>query len=186
MCCTKDFSVPSPWVLRFAPLIPETGNVLDLACGRGRHSRFLSDAGYRVTAVDRDISGLPVGASIEAIEADLENGEPWPLAGRVFDGIVVTNYLYRPLFPQLIKSLRKGGVLIYETFAVGHEAFGRPRNPDFLLRDRELLDASASKLSVVAYEAGRIERPLPAIVQRIAAMNSVMTRGVIPPLVSRL
>jgi len=167
--------------MRFLPLIPVGDNVLDLACGRGRHAVAMADAGLWVTAVDRDVSGLPAHDGIESIEADIEDGSPWPLAGKDFDAIVVTNYLYRPLFPVLIGSLRSGGVLIYETFAAGNEALGRPRNPDFLLRDGELLDAVAGKLSVVAYEAGRIDRPAPAVVQRIAAINAPPAPTIIPP-----
>lgn len=163
---------PSPWVERCAKLIPSGGTVLDVACGSGRHTDLLAAAGYRVTAIDRDTSRLVAGDGIDIVEADLEGSDPWPLPGRTFDGIVVTNYLHRPLFPVLIDSLSPGGALIYETFAVGNEDLGRPRNPDFLLRDGELLDAVAGKLSVVAYEAGRIDAPKPAIVQRIAAVRT--------------
>lgn len=162
---------PSPWVMRFAPLIRAGGTALDLACGSGRHARALAAAGYRVTAVDRDISRLGPADGIEAIQADLEDGGPWPFAERAFDGIVVANYLHRPLFPALVSSLAPGGVLIYETFAVGNEAYGRPTNPDFLLRDGELLEAVSGTLSVVAFEAGYVERPNPAVVQRIAAVR---------------
>ena len=163
---------PSPWVERCAPLIPPGGTVLDVACGSGRHTNLFAAAGHRVTSIDRDTSRLVPRDGIDIVEADLEGGDPWPLPGRSFDGIVVTNYLYRPLFPVLIDSLSPGGTLIYETFAIGNEELGRPRNPDFLLRDGELLDAVAGKLSVVAYEAGRIDAPKPAIVQRIAAIRS--------------
>ena len=111
----------------------------------------MADNGLNVTAVDRDVNLLPYHDRITAIEADLEEGGGWPLAGCDFDSVVVTNYLHRPLFAVLAESLRPGGVLIYETFAVGNEAFGRPRNPEFLLRDGELLEAFAGTLSVVAY-----------------------------------
>lgn len=172
MTNNKNLLPPSPWVIRFMPLITDGSAVLDLACGRGRHAVFLADAGYNVTAVDRDLSSLPAQDRINLVEADLEDGSPWPLAGRDFDGIVVTNYLHRPLFPVLIDSLRPGGVLIYETFAVGNEAFGRPTNPDFLLRDGELFAAVAGELSVVAYEAGKVDLPKTAVIQRIAAVKS--------------
>lgn len=165
---------PSPWVERCAKLIPPGGTVLDVACGSGRHTDLLAAAGHRVTAIDRDTSRLVARAGIDIVEADLEGADPWPLPGRAFDGIVVTNYLHRPLFPVLIDSLSPGGALIYETFAIGNEDLGRPRNPDFLLRDGELLDAVAGKLSVVAYEAGRIDAPKPAIVQRIAAVRAAV------------
>lgn len=163
---------PSPWVERCAALIPTGGAVLDIACGTGRHTALLTRAGHPVTAVDRDTSRLVASAGTEVVQADLEGDNPWPLPGRAFDGIVVTNYLHRPLFPVLIDSLRANGVLIYETFAIGNEQLGRPRNPDFLLQDGELLDAVAGKLTVVAYEAGRIDDPAPAIIQRIAAVKT--------------
>jgi SAM-dependent methyltransferase len=162
---------PSPWVDRFIGLVRKGGTVLDLACGSGRHAIVAGGLGYRVTALDRDVSRLAADGEMEIVEADLESGAPWPLPDRRFDGIVVTNYLHRPLFPVLIDSLSPGGVLIYETFAVGNEKYGRPRNPDFLLRDGELLDAFAGGLSVIAYEGGVVDHPAPAVIQRIAAVK---------------
>ena len=166
---------PSDWVRRFAPLIPEAGHILDLAAGAGRHTRFLHDRGHPVTAVDRDASDLGDLSDLpdmEIIEADLEDGSPWPLAGRAFSGIVVTNYLHRPLFPAILAALEPGGVLLYETFALGNERHGRPSNPDHLLRPGELLDAVCGRLQVVAYEHGRTDRPRPAVIQRLCAVNS--------------
>lgn len=160
----------SPWVERFASLVPAGRSVLDLACGSGRHAAYFTGLGFRVTALDRDVSKLVPGTAAEVVEADLEGSDPWPLAGRRFDGIVVTNYLYRPLFPVLVASLNPGGALIYETFAVGNEKFGRPRNPDFLLREGELLEAVSGTLKIVAYEAGMVGGDNPAVVQRIAAV----------------
>jgi SAM-dependent methyltransferase len=163
---------PSPWVRRFAPHIPPGGFVLDLACGAGRHVRLLLSRGHRVLAVDRDLSGLGDVADrsrLETVEVDLEDGRPWPFPGRLFDGVVVTNYLHRPLLPAIVAAVAPGGLLIYETFAAGHERFGRPRNPDFLLRPGELLDAVAGRLEVIAYEHRALRRPRPAMVQRIAA-----------------
>lgn len=159
---------PSPWVTRFAPLIAPGGAVLDVAAGSGRHTRFMVERGHPVTAVDRDTAALAHEPGVTIVQADLEDGSPWPLAGRTFAGIVVTNYLHRPLFPRLLESLLPGGVLLYETFARGNEQFGRPRNPDFLLKPGELLEAFAA-LTVVAYEHGRVESPRPKVVQRICA-----------------
>ena len=108
-------STPSAWVERFAALVPSGAAVLDVACGSGRHSRLFVAAGHAVTAVDKDISKFGRGmeaANLELVEADLEDGSPWPLPGRTFGGIVVTNYLHRPLFPVLLESLDAGGVLI--------------------------------------------------------------------------
>ena len=159
---------PSPWVQRFAPLIRPGGSVLDLACGSGRHVRWLAAQGFAVTAVDRDAAGLePLRAIADVRVADLE-GAPWPLPGRRFDGAVVTNYLWRALWPQLLASLADGGVLLYETFADGHQQFGKPSRADFLLRPGELLQA-AQGLHIVAYENGYLEPP-PRLVQRIAAV----------------
>jgi len=168
-----EISEPSDWVRRFAALIAPNGDVLDLACGKGRHVHFLRSLGYRVAAVDRDAEALDPLRSLKGVEvhvADVEAG-PWPFAEERFDGIVVTNYLHRPLFPHLIAALRDGGVLIYETFAVGNERFGRPSNPRFLLRPGELLANLASSLRVVAFEQGMISTPNPAIVQRICAVR---------------
>ena len=162
---------PDPWVARFSRLIPDGGAVLDLAAGAGRHAIFLSERGYTVTAVDRDVSRLTASgpAGIEAIEADLEAGG-WPLPGRQFAGIVVANYLHRPLFPHLLDALAPGGVLIYRTFQAGNEKYGRPRNPDFLLRPRELM-AAVRGLEIRAYEAGEVRHPAPAVIQRICAIR---------------
>jgi SAM-dependent methyltransferase len=171
---------PSAWVLRFAPLVTAGGSVLDIACGAGRHTALFAGLGYRVTAIDRDVSRLVMLTDAELVEADIEGDDPWPFPGRRFDGIVVTNYLHRPLVPLLIDSLTPGGVLIYETFAAGNERLGRPRNPDFLLQDGELLDMVADKLSVVAYEAGTVEQPAPAVIQRIAAISPDGKPCVIP------
>lgn len=163
---------PSLWVRRFAPLIPRGGTVLDLACGDGRHARLLAALGYSVEAVDLNaaaLAGLAGLAGIKTRVADLEAG-PWPYGIESFDGIVVTNYLFRPRLGDLIGALRPGGVLIYETFMAGNELFGKPSNPEFLLRPGELLDMVRSRLSVVAFEQGRIDTPKPAMVQRICAI----------------
>src|SRR3990170_2322641 len=163
---------PSDWVRRFAGLVPAGGPVLDLACGSGRHARLFLALGHPVTALDRDLSGLAdiAGAGgLEAIAADLEAGRPWPLGERRFAGVVVVNYLHRPLFPAIVAAVAPGGVLIYETFAVGNERFGRPHNPDHLLRPDELIAAVAGHLDVIAYENLELSEPRPAMVQRIAA-----------------
>lgn len=162
---------PSAWVVRFAALIAPGGACLDLACGGGRHARLLAGRGHPVTAVDRDadaIAALRAVPGVEAVTADLEGG-PWPLASRQFAAVVVANYLHRPLFPAILGALAPDGVLIYETFAAGNERFGRPRNPDFLLRRGELLDLVRGRLTVVAYEHGVTDQP--AVVQRICAVD---------------
>jgi SAM-dependent methyltransferase len=159
---------PSPWVLRFASLIKPQGRVLDLACGSGRHVRSLSERGHSVTGVDRDAAALETLQGVaRTIVADVENG-PWPLQGEVFDAVIVTNYLWRPLLPTLRTSVAPGGVLIYETFAVGNEVHGKPSNPNFLLQPGELL-TFAQGLQVVAYEDGLLTNPMRRV-QRIAAL----------------
>lgn len=165
-------SPPSPWVRRFAPLIPSGGSVLDLACGSGRHARLLAALGYRVEAVDRNAEALASLAGVAGITtrmADLEGGA-WPYAAARFDGIVVANYLFRPRLGDLLAALKPGGVLIYETFMLGNEAFGKPSSPEFLLRPGELLDVARPTLSVVAFEQGRVDTPRPAVVQRLCAI----------------
>jgi len=158
---------PSEWVLRWAQLV-ERGPVLDVACGAGRHAILFAERGFEVYAVDRDDQALP--GSIRFVKADLEDGSPWPWPGKRFAAIVVTNYLHRPLFPRLIESLEPGAVLIYETFMLGNERYGRPSNPNFLLRPGELLEAFAT-LGVVAFEQGTVERPKKAVVQRICVIR---------------
>ena len=148
--------------------------MLDLACGRGRHTRFLLGRGHQVFAVDRDVSGLDGlrDDRLEVVEADLEAAGPVPWRDRRFAGVVVTNYLHRPLLDALVSAVAPSGALIYETFAVGNEVFGPPRRPEHLLRPGELLDAVSGDLRVVAYEDVVLADPRPAAVQRIAAVRA--------------
>ncbi|MGH8113327.1 MAG: class I SAM-dependent methyltransferase [Rhodanobacteraceae bacterium] len=167
-----DVAAPSPWVVRFANEIPAGGSVLDVACGRGRHARLLLGRGHPVTAVDRDISGLEDLCGeprLVRVRADLEVG-PWPLPGAGFAGVVVTNYLWRPLLADIVASVAPGGVLIYATFASGQERFGHPSNPEFLLRPGELPNAVvAGGLQTIAYEHGLVGGAKPAMRSRICA-----------------
>jgi SAM-dependent methyltransferase len=167
---------PSSWVRRFLPLIRRGGRVLDLAAGGGRHTRLLLDMGFPVTAVDRNVEALLPLAGPHCVvrQIDLESGAAWPLGGG-YDAVVVTNYLYRPLFPAIREALAAQGVLIYETFAAGNERLGRPNNPDFLPRPGELLEAFAG-LTVAAFEQGEVSVPRPAVIQRIAAVNGPLGR----------
>lgn len=160
---------PSAWVRRWSHLVPAGASVLDVACGSGRHVRWFAARGCRVCGVDRDAAAVaPLRDIAEIVLADIENG-PWPFAGRRFDAVVVTNYLWRPLLPAVVHALADGGVLIYETFAAGHETVGRPSNPAFLLAPGELLEA-ARGLRIVAFEDG-FEPAVPRFVQRIAAVR---------------
>jgi len=167
---------PSEWVVRWAPLV-ERGPVLDVASGSGRHARLFAERGLEVVAVDRDPQPAP---GVRLVRADLEDGSPWPFAGRRFAAIVVANYLHRPLFPEIEKSLDSQGILIYETFMVGNEKFGKPSNPAFLLRPGELLQAFAA-LTPVAFEQGIVERPKPAALQRLCARRGNIDGVRIPP-----
>lgn len=165
--------VPSAWVCRWAELIPARARVLDVAAGDGRHARYFASRGCRVDAVDRDADAMAnLGAvqGVTALCADIESG-PWPYRGQSFAGIVVANYLHRPLFPHLLAALAPGGVLIYETFAAGNEKYGRPANPDFLLQTGELLEFARGRLKVVAYEDVYASEPRKAMVQRLCAVN---------------
>lgn len=166
---------PSPWITRFAPLVRPGAAVLDLACGGGRHARLFLARGHPVTAVDVDLSELEdlrQHVQLESVQVDLEDGSPWPLPGRRFGAVVVTNYLWRPLFPPILESLEESGILLYETFARGNEAYGLPANPDFLLQPGELLEAVRGRLQIVAYEHGHVERPRPAVKQRLCAVRA--------------
>jgi SAM-dependent methyltransferase len=167
---------PSSWVVRFAPLIKPGGQVLDLASGYGRHARHLAALGHAVLAVDRDaaalatLGGIAGIASIETQAVDLEQGT-WPFAAQRFDAIIVTHYLHRPLFADLLAALQPDGVLIYETFAAGNAAFGKPARPEFLLQPDELLQWLGSTLRVAAFEQGQVTSPFPAVIQRICAIG---------------
>lgn len=162
---------PSEWVRCWAGVLAPGCNVLDLACGRGRHATLLASLGHSVLAVDRDAQALaevPRSNAVTTLTLDLEAGD-WPLPGRRFGGIVATNYLHRPLFPALIGALADDGVLIYETFAAGNERFGKPSNPAFLLDPGELLEVVRGRLRVIAFEDVTVEQPKPAVIQRICA-----------------
>ncbi len=167
---TVEPTAPSSWIARFAPLVPP-GRVLDVAAGRGRHSRLFLEHGHPVLAIDRDIAGLRALAGRAGFEAranDLEIGGD-PLPAETFAAVVVANYLHRPLLPALVAAVAPGGWLLYETFAVGNERFGKPSNPDFLLKPGELIEAVAGRLEIVAYENIEESSPRPAMRQRIAA-----------------
>ena len=159
----------SPWLLRWAHLIASGGSVLDVAAGSGRHTRWLAGRGFAVTAIDRDASAMrSLADCARTVVADLE-GEPWPLKGLTFDAVLVTNYLWRPLFASLVNAVAPGGVLVYETYAAGHQSVGRPARPDFLLAPGELL-AAVPGLRIVAYEDGFLDDPK-RFVQRLAAVR---------------
>jgi SAM-dependent methyltransferase len=174
---------PSAWVQRWSHLVPKRGVVLDVACGHGRHARWFYERNHPLALVDRSqeaidfIANQLSGTPFEAVVADIEGG-PWPFAGRQFDAVVVTNYLWRPLLPTLVASLAPGGVLIYETFTQGNETVGKPSRPDFLLRPGELLEVCRG-LRVVAFEEGFHDTP-PRFVQRIAAVREAAATAGLP------
>ena len=171
----QDLSEPaSAWVRRWSHLMPPNARVLDVACGSGRHVHWFAERGHRVTAVDRDaIATAPLVSIAEIVVADIEAG-PWPFDGRCFDAVVVTNYLWRARLPDIVASVAVGGVLVWETFAVGNETIGKPSNPAFLLQPGELLKAAAG-LRIVAYEDGFEEATSAAparFVQRVVAART--------------
>jgi SAM-dependent methyltransferase len=172
-------SAPSPWITRWSHLLPAGREVLDVACGSGRHLQWFASLGHTVWGVDKDIAAASAAVpAATLVEADMESG-PWPLATasgpRLFGAVVVTNYLWRPLLPTLLQSLAPGGLLLYETFASGNETVGRPARPDFLLQPGELLRVCAG-LDVVAYENGFLQGP-DRFVQRIAAFAPALPPG---------
>ena len=198
---SHGFAPPSDWVVRWTPLLPPAAQVLDVACGHGRHVHWLASAGHRVTAIDRDPALLaPLAGLATTLAADLE-ADPWPLPGRRFDAVVVTNYLWRALFPALKAAVAPGGLLIYETFAQAHAALGRPRRPEFLLRPGELIDvlrdgepagstgpSSSGTWHVIAFEEGRLpargdvpEREVQRIVARRGAASPGHAALLAPP-----
>lgn len=162
---------PSDWVQKWAHLAPKNSQVLDVACGAGRHMQFFKNLGHQCTGIDRSPEALALAKHHgQVIEADIECG-PWPLEGRQFEVVVVTNYLWRPLMPRILECLAPEGLLIYETFALGHEKIGKPSRPDFLLQPGELLQTCAS-LRVIAYQDGFWDSPA-KFVQRIVAVHQV-------------
>jgi len=164
---------PSLWIQHWSHLLAPGCTALDIACGGGRHMQWLSTQGHKMLGVDRSAEALSLARSFgQTLEVDIENG-PWPLAGQTFGAVVVTNYLWRPLWPQITASVAEGGVLLYETFAQGNETVGKPSRPDFLLRPAELLAVCADAgLRVVAYEDGFLPSP-DRFVQRVAAVRPV-------------
>jgi SAM-dependent methyltransferase len=177
-----DHDAASAWVARFASLVSAGERVLDLACGRGRHARFFAARGCQVVAIDRDTTALAAIRGIEGVTpivADLESA-PWPADIGPFDAIVVTNYLHRALFANILGALTEDGILIYETFARGNERYGKPSNPDYLLAPGELLAQIGATLTVIAFEQGVSGGATPSVIQRIAAVGPA--RAWPPPL----
>ena len=171
MLLSAGAAPPSAWVRRFSHLLRPGGAVLDVACGPGRHVRWLAGQGFAVTGIDRDAAvTAPLRAAAEIVVADLENA-PWPLPGRRFDAVIVTHYLWRPLWPALRAALNEGGVLLYETFAHGQHLIGRPSRPEFLLQPGELLGAFTG-MQVVAFEDGVDTDPLRRVQRLVAVAGS--------------
>lgn len=165
---------PSHWVVEHAPLIRKGGRVLDLACGSGRHAIWLAGQGYQVDAIDRDaqaVAAMQAMPNMSVSITDIETGD-WPETDQRYDGIVVSRYLFRPLLKTLAEMLNPDGVLIYETFMQGNERYGRPSNPDYLLQPDELNLVYAPLLKIYAFEQGKVDKPVPAMMQRICAINT--------------
>ena len=169
----KKMQAPSNWISRFAKLTPKGGQVLDLACGSGRHCDYFLNLGHPVTALDRHVEKLTPRDGLEIIRHNLEDGSSFPLENRQFCAVVVVDYLFRPLLPSLVSAVAPGGLLLYDTFAAGNEVFGRPRNPDFLLQPGELKDVVRHELVISNYFHGQISQPKPAVKQRICAHRPI-------------
>ena len=164
---------PSAWLQRWSHLIAPGSTVLDVACGAGRHMRYLAACGHQVTGVDRNPEAVALAQAFGPVTcADIENG-PWPFSGQRFGCVLVTHYLWRALLPTLVDSVAPGGVLIYETFAAGNETVGKPSRPDFLLQAGELLSLTQG-LRTVAYEDG-FEATPERFVQRIVAVRPALS-----------
>ncbi len=166
---------PSSWIVKFAPLIKSQGLVLDLACGSGRHAKWLAQQGYQVDALDRDPIATSSMQGIDGIRIqliDLETTEP-PSFEHSYDGIIVSRYLHRPILTSLATILKPGGILIYETFMRGNERYGKPSNPDFLLMPDELLNTYSPLLNIISFEQGEVVEPKPAMLQRICAQKNI-------------
>ena len=165
---------PEGFILAHSGLVPRGERVLDLACGGGRHGRWFLERGWQVTFLDRDVSGvadLTRHSAAEILQADLETEAGWPLGDRRFGGVIVVNYLWRPILADIVRAVAPGGALLYETFAIGNEAYGRPSNPDFLLREGELRAAAEPALGLVAEHHGPVGDPPRAVRQGIAAVH---------------
>jgi len=179
MASTKRTAAPDPWIEQHLDRLPPAGTMLDLACGTGRHTLALLERGCRVVAVDADLSGMQAlrdSGKLELRRYDLEAGR-WPFAAEAFAGIVVCNYLHRPLLPSLADSLAPGGVLVYSTFMDGHERLGRPRNPEYLLRPGELRAAFSPLLRLLEYSQGYRESPRPMLRQSAVLQKLDPERG---------
>ncbi len=166
--------VLSAWVRRWAGRAPGGADILDLACGSGRHGRYFLSLGHPVLLLDIDLSGvadLQGQPGVDLLATDLENGAPWPLENRQFGAVIVCNYLWRPLFPHLVRAVAPGGLLLYETFMRGQEKYGRPSNPDFLLAENELFERLKDSFDILAFEQGEETEPKPSCRQRIAAVK---------------
>ena len=162
---------PSPWFVKYAPLINKKGRVLDLACGNGRHAIWLAKQGYQVDVIDRDVDVVSNMVGMDNIKVsiiDIETGD-WPQSDQRYDGLIVSRYLYRPLLHTFATMLNPRGVLIYETFMMGNECYGKPSNPDFLLLPNELLEIYSPLLNIISFEQVHEEMPRPAVMQRICA-----------------
>ena len=163
---------PEEWVKKHIHLIPEKSTVADIACGKGRHTRLLLRRGFFVVAFDKDVSGLrdiPPTPNLRVVEVDLEADNECLKHPKEFSAIIVVNYLHRPLFDNLIHALKPGGILIYQTFMVGNERYGRPHNTDYLLKENELSTRLEAEFRIIEFDQGYIEYPKPAVIQKICA-----------------
>lgn len=172
----SQISSPLSFISKWMPEKLSGKTVLDYACGNGRHGKLAMERGAHVTFADIDLEGLSefaINENVCLLQADLEEDNRWPLLGRQYDIVIVTNYLYRQRLADIFETVKPGGFIFYRTFAEGNEAFGRPRNPDFLLRSGELLELAKANFTVLHYEHGEVDRPSPALVQRLVAKRNL-------------
>ena len=166
-------SEPSEWIKKYLKKNINNKNLLDLACGSGRHSIYASSLGYKVTSVDinkNKLSTLTLKKFISPIQLNIEEPNSWPFIDKSFNVVIVTNYLHRPIFKHIISSIKLNGILLYETFSKENSQFGRPNNPDYLLNSLELfLLAKKYRMEILNYEENMIEFPNKKAIQRIYA-----------------
>ena len=170
----SQISQPLPFIAKWLPDDLKAMNVLDYACGGGRHGKLAMERGAHVTFADIDLEGLSefaINENVSLLQADLEDERRWPFKGRQYDVVIVTNYLYRPRLSDIFELVKPGGIILYRTFAQGNEVFGRPKNPEFLLQTNELHGVAQKNFSILHYEQGEVDTPNPAVIQRLVAQR---------------
>ena len=167
----KIIKLPTTWIIEQIKLLAPKRKIqiLDFASGNGRNSIHLAEKNRNITAIDKDSMKLVQFDHLDYINTicfDLETNQNWPLKEKYYDIIIVVNYLYRPKIKKLMNLLKNGGYLFYETFSVGNERYGSPKNLNFLLKDRELVNLFSKKNEILSYFNGKVIEEKMSIKQR--------------------